>query len=74
MSRDFAVWDGPAGMLSVAGGKLTTYRRMAEVVTDIVARRLGVTTRCRTRRFKLTQGSQSLALGYWRPPLRGYQL
>lgn len=51
--RDFAVWDGPAGMLSVAGGKYTTYRHMAEVVTDLAARRLGIDRPCRTRQLKL---------------------
>lgn len=52
-SREFAVWDGPAGLLSVAGGKYTTYRRMAEVVTDMVCRKLGVRRRSRTRSFRL---------------------
>jgi glycerol-3-phosphate dehydrogenase len=47
-SREYALFDGPGGMLCVAGGKYTTYRHMAEVITDEVARRLGVTRPCRT--------------------------
>ena len=53
MSRNFAVIDheqrdGVAGFTSIVGGKVTTYRLMAERVTDLVARRLGVTTSCTT--------------------------
>ncbi len=51
-SRNFHVVDHAAdgldGMVSVFGGKLTTYRLMAERVTDDVCRRLTVTTPCRT--------------------------
>ncbi len=49
MSRNFAVIDheerdGVAGFASIVGGKVTTYRLMAERVTDLVAHRLGVRT------------------------------
>lgn len=51
-SRNFHVvdhaTDGLDGMISIFGGKLTTYRLMAERVTDDVCRRLNVTTPCRT--------------------------
>jgi glycerol-3-phosphate dehydrogenase len=53
LTREFRVWASPSGLLSVAGGKYTTYRRMAEVITDEIARRLGRPRRCRTRRFLL---------------------
>lgn len=53
MSREFALIESPSGLVSVAGGKYTTYRHMAEVVTDAVARRLGRTRRSRTRHQKL---------------------
>lgn len=53
MSRNFAVIDheqrdGVAGVTSIVGGKVTTYRLMAERVVDVVARRLGVSTPCTT--------------------------
>jgi len=50
ISRDFAVvaHDDAPGLVSVVGGKLTTYRRMAEAVTDRVCGALGVEERCRT--------------------------
>jgi glycerol-3-phosphate dehydrogenase len=51
ISREFQVFASPSGLLSVAGGKYTTYRRMAEVITDTVAARLGRRRRGRTRNF-----------------------
>jgi glycerol-3-phosphate dehydrogenase len=53
LSREFRVFESPSGLLSVAGGKYTTYRHMAEVITDEVARRLGRRRRCRTRHCRL---------------------
>lgn len=41
ISRKDEVVEHPAGMITVAGGKLTTYRRMAQKVVDLVERRLG---------------------------------
>jgi glycerol-3-phosphate dehydrogenase len=53
LSREFQLTWSPDGLLSVAGGKYTTYRHMAEVVTDAVVHRLGLRRRCRTRNFRL---------------------
>ena len=51
-TRNFSVVDhskdGLEGMVSVFGGKLTTYRLMAERVTDDVCKHLGVDEPCRT--------------------------
>ena len=41
ISRSHAVLDGPAGMVSIVGGKLTTWRRMAEDTMNHVSRRDG---------------------------------
>jgi len=40
--------DGAAGLYTIVGGKLTTYRRMAEATADRVCDRLGVSAPCRT--------------------------
>jgi glycerol-3-phosphate dehydrogenase len=40
ISRKDEVWTGPEGVVSIAGGKLTAYRRMAERVSDMVEERL----------------------------------
>jgi glycerol-3-phosphate dehydrogenase len=41
LSRESRVFTASSGLLTIAGGKYTTYRHMAEVVTDTIARRLG---------------------------------
>ncbi len=38
ISRSDEILISPSGLLSIAGGKLTTYRRMAERVVDLVSR------------------------------------
>jgi glycerol-3-phosphate dehydrogenase len=53
LSREFRLFASPSGLLSAAGGKFTTYRAMAEVITDAVVDRLGRRRRCRTRRYAL---------------------
>jgi len=45
--------DGVANMVSVVGGKLTTYRQMAEAVSDHVTERLGVDAECETATERL---------------------
>lgn len=45
---DHAERDGLEGFITITGGKLMTYRLMAEWATDLVCRKLGVTARCTT--------------------------
>ncbi|CAK7063698.1 MAG: Anaerobic glycerol-3-phosphate dehydrogenase subunit B [Desulfovibrio sp.] len=40
--------DGLKGMITITGGKFTSYRLMAEKAVDVAASRLGVTAPCRT--------------------------
>jgi glycerol-3-phosphate dehydrogenase len=53
LSRRHTVSLSPAGVVTVTGGKLTTYRKMAEDTVDLVVRRLGRRDRCRTRSLPL---------------------
>jgi len=53
LSREFRLFWSPSGLLTAAGGKYTTYRHMAEVITDAVAARLGRRMRCRTANHPL---------------------
>jgi glycerol-3-phosphate dehydrogenase len=53
LSREFRLFQSPSGLLSVAGGKYTTYRHMAEVITDTIAYRFGGRRLRRTRHFRL---------------------
>ncbi|MFQ3568292.1 MAG: anaerobic glycerol-3-phosphate dehydrogenase subunit GlpA [Aggregatilineales bacterium] len=45
---DHAQTDGVEGFISIIGGKLTTFRRMAEQVSDLVCAKLGVAAPCLT--------------------------
>ncbi len=40
ISRKDEIWVSHSGMTTIAGGKLTGYRKMAETVTDILAKKL----------------------------------
>ena len=41
VSREDRVFEQPDGTIAIAGGKLTTYRRMGRKVVDLVVKRLG---------------------------------
>ncbi len=41
LSRTHAVLQSPSGLVSIVGGKLTTYRRMAQDTVDVLSRRDG---------------------------------
>ena len=45
---DHAVRDGIEGLVTITGGKLMTYRLMAETATDAVCAKLGVSVPCKT--------------------------
>lgn len=55
LSRKHAIIEGPKGLVTVTGGKLTTYRLMAEEVVDVVTSRRG-------RKPKCVTGSTSLGV------------
>jgi len=57
LSRSHAVVPGPQGFLSIIGGKLTTYRKMAQETVDFLLRRMGKQTPCRTETV-LLDGSE----------------
>jgi len=59
--KDEIMVDPASGLVSIAGGKLTTYRRMAERVVDLVVERLGRrTSPCRTAEIPLPGGERAL--------------
>jgi len=53
LTREFHLAESATGLWTVAGGKYTTFRQMAEVITDAVTARLVLHRRCRTRTFLL---------------------
>ena len=58
LSRTQHLSVSPGGLVTITGGKLTTYRRMAVDTVDLVCSRLGTAGRSRTKR---------LAIGLTRP-------
>jgi glycerol-3-phosphate dehydrogenase len=63
LSRRHAVVRGQDGLWTVLGGKLTTYRRMAQDAVDLVARELGCDAACRTTRLPLVGATGPLPGG-----------
>jgi glycerol-3-phosphate dehydrogenase len=59
VSRGFALLDHAAdgldNFVTISGGKLTTYRLMAEKTADLVCQRLGVSRPCKTRTDSLPE-------------------
>ena len=45
---DHAVRDGVEGFITITGGKLMTYRLMAEWTTDLICKKMGVNVACTT--------------------------
>jgi glycerol-3-phosphate dehydrogenase len=51
--------DGLAGLVTITGGKMMTYRLMAEQATDLVCKKLGIEKKCETAELALP-GSEGL--------------
>ncbi|QPC47838.1 glycerol-3-phosphate dehydrogenase/oxidase [Mangrovibacillus cuniculi] len=45
ISRRDEIWEGESGLITIAGGKLTGYRKMGETVVDLVVKRLEETAK-----------------------------
>lgn len=74
VSRDYVIEDGPPGFVTITGGKLTTFRSMAEHLLDHVIEREGDRlpnrpARCRTKRLPLLGGDISNLARYERTVL-----
>jgi glycerol-3-phosphate dehydrogenase len=64
VSRRDEIWTSPAGLISIAGGKLSAYRAMAEHVVDLCVERLGDAARpCTTATEPLVGGERTLDAG-----------
>lgn len=61
ISRKDEIWESESGLITIAGGKLTGYRKMAENVVNLVAKRLenetGKSFRpCQTKHYPISGG------------------
>jgi glycerol-3-phosphate dehydrogenase len=61
LSRKHQVRVSATGVVSIAGGKLTTYRKMAEHTVDEVLKQVGKKTACKTKRLRFIGASRSTA-------------
>ncbi|RAK22099.1 homodimeric glycerol 3-phosphate dehydrogenase (quinone) [Anoxybacillus vitaminiphilus] len=62
ISRKDEIWQSPSGLITIAGGKLTGYRKMAEMVVDLVAKQLseegdGTYKPCQTKTLPISGGN-----------------
>ena len=62
LSRRHSITTSPSAVVTVTGGKLTTYREMAEDTVDVVLENLGRRSRCRTRRLRLLGATDGRAI------------
>jgi glycerol-3-phosphate dehydrogenase len=71
LSRKHAVLISATGVVTIVGGKLTTYRRMAEEAVDAAVRHAGLpATACRTRTLPLLGAAPRPALAASEAPAR----
>jgi glycerol-3-phosphate dehydrogenase len=62
-SRDHQIVESGAGLITISGGKLTTYRRMAEDLVDLASKKLEnesgvvIRARCKTDRVPLAEAA-----------------
>ncbi|KAA9016452.1 glycerol-3-phosphate dehydrogenase/oxidase [Niallia endozanthoxylica] len=62
ISRKDEIWTSPSGLISIAGGKLTGYRKMAEKIVDTLAKEFHKEAQaafppCQTKRLPISGGS-----------------
>lgn len=61
ISRKDEIWESQSGLITIAGGKLTGYRKMAELVVDLINQRfkqenVGHFGECQTKHLPLSGG------------------
>ncbi len=64
ISRKDEIFVSESGLISIAGGKLTGYRKMAERIVNIVGKELGMSKGCETEDIALSGGYVGGAKGF----------
>ncbi len=73
LSRKDEIFISPSGLYSIAGGKLTGYRKMAERIVDMILEKKGNnarSTKCYTQKIKLGDGQLTNSRGVKRYLIR----
>ena len=73
LSRKHQVRVSATGVVSIAGGKLTTYRKMAEHTVDEVLKQVGEKTACKTKRLRFVGATAKSSKKLDREALHLYQ-
>jgi glycerol-3-phosphate dehydrogenase len=70
--RDHHIDVSPSGMVTITGGKWTTYRRMAKETVDTAARSIGLAERpCRTEELRLHGATEKAMAGPYGSDIAG---
>lgn len=61
ISRKDEIWESESGLITIAGGKLTGYRKMAELVVDVLVKKMGKEENrhflnCQTKGYPISGG------------------
>lgn len=68
ISRKDEIWEAESGLITIAGGKLTGYRKMAESVVDLISKRLGeqgqIFTGSQTKTYPISGGNVGGSKGF----------
>ncbi|MDR0268352.1 FAD-dependent oxidoreductase [Paenibacillus sp.] len=69
ISRKDEIWESDSGLLTIAGGKLTGYRKMAETIVDLLSKRLVEAQQrsfkpCQTKHLPISGGDVGGSQGY----------
>ncbi len=78
-SRSYVLLDhetdsGIAGMITITGGKWTTYRKMAEAAVDLACQKLGAKRYCRTHLETLPAPNDLVKKSYYQPLSQSHKL
>lgn len=64
ISRKDEIFISDSGLISIAGGKLTGYRKMAERIVDVVVDKMNIHAPCPTQDIQLSGGEVGGSSGY----------
>ncbi|MDZ5473801.1 glycerol-3-phosphate dehydrogenase/oxidase [Bacillus sp. 31A1R] len=69
ISRKDEIWESESGLITIAGGKLTGYRKMAEMTVDLVSKKLrketgGEYLTCQTKYMPISGGEVEGSKGF----------
>jgi glycerol-3-phosphate dehydrogenase len=64
ISRKDEIWESSSGLITIAGGKLTGYRKMAEQIVNIIEKREKTSIKCQTKNKPLSGGNVGGTRGF----------